>query len=293
MRKPDTPCAGCGKLLWSGKGSLPAGQARCRECRRANYVPYNKPVRTKLCPECNQEFDLRRSRQSAKHGFQLSPNQTYCSPACANKAGQRARRRTPLSGLCKQCGIEFALRPRYNKQVYCSTACAVEATRKHPKRWPSSSIHIFRCAQCAKLVVLRKPRGGWAKRQKVCGPECRRLYHNRRHVEKYRDDLEFRDRVLTRSHEHRAHALGVGDARVTLAYLIERDGGRCRASVCHFRSRKVMALGTRGPKQPSMDHIIPLSRGGTHVLSNVHLTHYRCNLSKNNRGGYEQLRLIG
>jgi hypothetical protein len=32
--KPDTPCAGCGKLLWRGPGSLPAGQRLCRECRR-------------------------------------------------------------------------------------------------------------------------------------------------------------------------------------------------------------------------------------------------------------------
>ncbi|MFI0900575.1 HNH endonuclease [Streptomyces sp. NPDC020983] len=33
-KKPDTPCAGCGKLLWSGGSSLPPGERRCRECRR-------------------------------------------------------------------------------------------------------------------------------------------------------------------------------------------------------------------------------------------------------------------
>lgn len=33
-RKPDTPCAGgCGKLLWRGTGSRPAGERKCRECR--------------------------------------------------------------------------------------------------------------------------------------------------------------------------------------------------------------------------------------------------------------------
>lgn len=32
-RKPDVPCADCGKLMWKGRGSLPAGQARCRACR--------------------------------------------------------------------------------------------------------------------------------------------------------------------------------------------------------------------------------------------------------------------
>lgn len=32
-RHPDLPCSGCGKLLWRGKGSLPGGEALCRDCR--------------------------------------------------------------------------------------------------------------------------------------------------------------------------------------------------------------------------------------------------------------------
>lgn len=31
-RKPDTPCTGCGKLLWSGRTSRPAAERRCRDC---------------------------------------------------------------------------------------------------------------------------------------------------------------------------------------------------------------------------------------------------------------------
>lgn len=33
-RNPDLTCAGCAKPLWSGKGSLPQGQATCHACRR-------------------------------------------------------------------------------------------------------------------------------------------------------------------------------------------------------------------------------------------------------------------
>ena len=33
-RRPDLPCAGCGTLMWRGKGSLPEGEAKCRACRR-------------------------------------------------------------------------------------------------------------------------------------------------------------------------------------------------------------------------------------------------------------------
>lgn len=42
-----------------------------------------------------------------------------------------------------------------------------------------------------------------------------------------------------------------------------------------------------------MDHVIPLTKGGNHELANVRLAHLRCNVSKGNRGGNEQLLLIG
>lgn len=34
-RHPDTPCSGCGKMLWRGKGSLPGGERQCQDCRAA------------------------------------------------------------------------------------------------------------------------------------------------------------------------------------------------------------------------------------------------------------------
>jgi hypothetical protein len=37
-KKPDTPCAGgCGKLLWAGSSSLPAGERCCRTCRLTRH----------------------------------------------------------------------------------------------------------------------------------------------------------------------------------------------------------------------------------------------------------------
>jgi 5-methylcytosine-specific restriction endonuclease McrA len=44
---------------------------------------------------------------------------------------------------------------------------------------------------------------------------------------------------------------------------------------------------------PSLDHIEPLSLGGKHVPENVQITHLACNMAKGNRGGGEQLLLIG
>lgn len=48
-KKPDTPCAGCGKLLWGGSTSLPAGTRTCRTCRaaaRPAVQPRRPSVRT-------------------------------------------------------------------------------------------------------------------------------------------------------------------------------------------------------------------------------------------------------
>jgi 5-methylcytosine-specific restriction endonuclease McrA len=39
----------------------------------------------------------------------------------------------------------------------------------------------------------------------------------------------------------------------------------------------------RHPKAPSLDHIIPLSKGGPHSYENVQLAHYGCNSRKGNR----------
>ena len=61
-RVPDVPCAVCGKLMWSGTGSLPPGEATCRACRaeasRRGRPCVDcgdvKPGRAKKrCPKCS------------------------------------------------------------------------------------------------------------------------------------------------------------------------------------------------------------------------------------------------
>ena len=39
-RRPDTPCAVCGKLLYGGNGTLPPGKRTCRDCRREHNIGY-------------------------------------------------------------------------------------------------------------------------------------------------------------------------------------------------------------------------------------------------------------
>lgn len=47
------------------------------------------------------------------------------------------------------------------------------------------------------------------------------------------------------------------------------------------------------PMSVQLDHIIPVTKGGNHVRTNVMASHKTCNNKKYNRGGGEQLMLIG
>lgn len=74
-RRPDLPCADCGKLMWGGTTSLPAGQARCRPCRRSVH---GKPATQYKnygcrCTECVAGEKARKAainaRWKAEHGI--------------------------------------------------------------------------------------------------------------------------------------------------------------------------------------------------------------------------------
>ena len=58
--RPDTPCAGCGKLLWSGTGSLASGARKCRDCRKTHS--YGTGCR---CDECRAKMAAKQRRYAA------------------------------------------------------------------------------------------------------------------------------------------------------------------------------------------------------------------------------------
>ena len=114
--------------------------------------------------------------------------------------------------------------------------------------------------------------------------------------------LENRERILERCHEYRKtergkglqyayrvkrrFAMCAGDDDITLDKLFNRDGGvcalcgrRCDYGDYIFQGDTFIA----GNDYPSIDHITPLSKGGSHTWNNVQLAHKRCNSIKSNR----------
>lgn len=70
--------------------------------------------------------------------------------------------------------------------------------------------------------------------------------------------------------------------------IAERDRWTC--AICGKRVNR--RLRHPAPLCASLDHVIPVSEGGTSDVWNLRLTHLQCNLSRGNRGGGEQLAML-
>ena len=69
------------------------------------------------------------------------------------------------------------------------------------------------------------------------------------------------------------------DTDITLEKLFGRDGGVCYlcGKQCDWSD---VTDGNAGDNYPSIDHVIPIAKGGTHTWKNIRLAHRRCNWEK-------------
>jgi 5-methylcytosine-specific restriction endonuclease McrA len=129
-----------------------------------------------------------------------------------------------------------------------------------------------------------------AKQRCCCERHGKTLYNRESRADGRQANQAWSDR--RRDNYHRRKALKKGSSsgdRVDLGKIAARDHW-----VCQLCKRKVdRMLFWPHPKSPSIDHVIPLTKGGMHEPANVQLAHLVCNTAKGNRGGGEQLALIG
>lgn len=96
---------------------------------------------------------------------------------------------------------------------------------------------------------------------------------------------------LSRAANKRKRRVAKRNAAVETIHAIdiyERDGWKC--GICTKPVSKTHKY--PHPRSASLDHIEPISLGGTHTKTNVQLAHLDCNVRKGNREP-AQLRLIG
>jgi hypothetical protein len=120
----------------------------------------------------------------------------------------------------------------------------------------------LQCVECGSNFIARKADARW------CSPSCRGR--------------------MTGREAARRRSAGAGAEPYTDREIFERDGWRCY--LCGKRVKRTAAR--TDPNGATIDHIVPLSRGGVDAPSNVATAHWRCNREKRARLVDFQLRIV-
>lgn len=86
-------------------------------------------------------------------------------------------------------------------------------------------------------------------------------------------------------HEERARVFGCAVEGVDRFRVFERDGWVCQLCGKHVlrKAMRSKETGRLHPRSPSLDHIIPLSKGGPHSESNCQCACLACNIKKGSK----------
>ena len=119
--------------------------------------------------------------------------------------------------------------------------------------------------------------------QRYCSVPCRRRYNNNLGRERGKPWAVYVNTPYRQAASRLQGALRRG-ARVPGELIVptdvfERDGWTC--GLCNVGVDR--SLKWPDPMSVSLDHVIPVSKGGMHSLANVQCAHLSCNVSKGNR----------
>lgn len=286
----DRECISCGKSFWVWKSQVTARVPRLACSVKCSMDARRRPTLLKDCLGCGNSFST--IRAAAK----------FCSPVCASKNQVRNfKRRPPLN--CKQCGKTYQLPKGRHSTAFCSRACSILASRK--VKIESCAVYFPRCRRCSRIFTAQK------KSIYFCSAECRKPPYlpkpirtiqcascacevktrpGRGKTKRYCDscaEARFRDRKNADKRLRQARRTDAFVAPVYRRAIYERDGWKC--GICHKSVNPKLEV--PHPLAKTIDHIVPLSKGGTHEPRNVQLAHFICN-SKRSDKGPAQLRLM-
>ena len=213
---------------------------------------------------------------------------------------------------CAICGASFPVVNRGRRRLYCSRKCRdVIAKKNRDARYAEylrsvgktvkGETAICRLPLCSRSFVV--PVSG----QKFCSTKCRHIFNGRKpessgaiaaslvyfgpcrecqtnmvcvrnRANKYRSVCrQCRPKVNRAINTRKNHARrAAGSQTMSVHELARRDGATC--NIC--RKRVDMTLPGTHKNGPTVDHLLPVSLGGTNDPHNLALAHRKCNVSR-------------
>ncbi len=248
----------------------------------------------RTCPYCGQSM--------------AHPRRVQCGADDCKRAYQRDRMRTYMRGErkrqgvdpqpfdCAQCGTRCTpgenVAPHATK--FCGRGCKVEWHREHAPPPSAEAVAAKRRSRrraAAERRLARAARGtDGGVRVWIAGPcaECSEPFVCQyrdavacsemcsRRQKRRRNRRAYRAKYGSDTHRNRARRHGVPYEPIAVEQIFERDGYRC--GICGGQTDPNAAV--PAPNAPTLDHVIPVSRGGPHLPSNVQCACFECNWRK-------------
>lgn len=223
----------------------------------------------KDCVECGQTF----ARPAGLDSWKWNRRQ-FCGVPCANR--WRAKTRNPMS--------DPEVRATLGAKV--SAGMADWSAKKRAERRKRER-HQLAQRRLAKAQKGERGRGRWYGRSCVC---CQAPFLTRhvnadtcsRQCRKRQDQRLLRRRYGSTNLRARVKRAGQEYRPVDRDAIIRRDNGICQ--LCGQRCSGTFP----SPRSLTLDHVVPLAKGGAHSPENLQVACFECNLRKGDaQGGME------
>lgn len=272
--EPVKSCKDCGAAIARHRRSKTRCEPCHKESRRKSSVRSNAACRpeapaTYVCQDCKGEFPRMSRRSFPKRCAECRELQRvrfareYEVKESTTKRAHFERHGRPST--CGHCGATIANDPTGTLRLTCAPCKSIGLkTPVDPSR-----ARNFNCEACGE-VFSTLAYGGVPTRCVPCRAKHERaMLHRNKQIYKARLRRSKSERFLRQE-------------------IYERDQWRC--GIC--RKEINQELPYPDPMSASIDHIMPVSLGGSHTRANVRASHLLCNKRRGARVGDEQLMLV-